>query len=120
VRWTHVFQDRSSEFSGATEGVNHAADVYAGIFAASGAPMPVDIEVTGVNDVRGYANVENYLESRTFISHLSVTALTGETVRFRLTTRGGSESLQRALALNGPLEPIAGADNGVQRFRLRQ
>ena len=119
VRWTHVFQDRSSEFSGTLEGVNHAADVYAEIFAASGAPMPVDIEVSGVNDVRGYANVENYLESRAFISHVSVEALTGETVRFRLTTRGGAESLQRALALNGPLEPLTSADNGVQRFRLR-
>lgn len=120
VRWTHVFQDRSSEFSGAVDGVNRAADLYAGIFAASGAPMPVEIEVSGVNDVRGYADVENYLESRTFVSHLGVTALNGATVRFRLTTRGGSESLQRALTLDGPLEPIAGADNGLLRFRLRQ
>jgi uncharacterized protein len=30
VRWTHLFQDRSSEYSGALEGVNRAADLYAG------------------------------------------------------------------------------------------
>ena len=47
VRWTHLFQDRSSEFSGALEGVNRAADLYAGLFAASGNLAPIDIEVTG-------------------------------------------------------------------------
>ena len=48
MRWTHLFQDRSSEFSGALEGVNRAADLYAELFAASGTLVPVDIEVTGV------------------------------------------------------------------------
>jgi hypothetical protein len=120
VRWTQVFQDRSSEFSGALDGVNRAADMYAEIFAASGAPVPVDIEVSGVNDVHQYSTVENYLESRTFISQLSVQALSGETVRFRLTSRGGPDALRRALALNGPLEPLAVTDGGLQRFRLRQ
>ena len=36
VRWTHLYQDRSSEFSGPLEGVNRAADLYAELFAASG------------------------------------------------------------------------------------
>ncbi len=120
VRWTQIFQDRSSEFSGVLEGVNRAADQYAEIFAASGALVPVDIEVSGVNDVRGYASVENYLESRTFVSQLSVQAVAGETVRFRLITRGGFDALRRALALNGPLEPLSASDGGIQRFRLRQ
>ncbi len=52
VRWTFLFQDRSSEFSGPLEGINRAADTYAGIFAVSGSLLPVDIEVTGVRDVR--------------------------------------------------------------------
>jgi uncharacterized protein len=119
VRWTHLFQDRTSEFSGATEGVNGTADLYAGLFAASGNLAPIDIEVTGVSDLRDYASVETYLESLTFISHLSVVALTGDTVRFRLATRGGAESLQRTLSLNGRLQPIAAGDNGIQRFSLR-
>src|SRR5882757_2510649 len=50
VRWTLQFQDRSSEFSGALDGVNRAADLYAGLFAASGTLAPVDIEVSGVAD----------------------------------------------------------------------
>ena len=120
VRWTLLFQDRSSEFSGAVEGVNRAADLYAGMFAASGSLAPVEIEVGGVADLRDYANVQTYLESLTFITHVNVQALTGDTVRFRLTTRGGIESLQHAIALNGRLQPQPAGDNGVQRFQLRR
>jgi uncharacterized protein len=120
VRWTHLFQDRSSEYSGALEGVNRTADLYAGLFAASGNLVPIDIEVTGVNDLREYANVQSYLESLTFISHVGVAGLTGDTVRFRLATRGGAESLQRTLSLNGRLQPIAAGDNGILRFQLRR
>src|SRR6204780_484737 len=77
VRWTHLFQDRSSEYSGTLEGVNRAADLYAGMFAASGALVPVDIEVSGLNDLRDYASLENYLESYISISHVSGMSLTG-------------------------------------------
>ena len=120
VRWTHQFQDRSSEYSGALEGVNRAADMYAGLFAASGGLVPVNIEVSGVNDLRDFAGLESYLESLTFISHVSVESLSGDTVRFRLSTRGGVDSLQRALSLNGRLTPAAAGENGIQRFQLRR
>ncbi len=120
VRWIVMFQDRSSEFSGAaSDGVNRTADLYAGLFAASGDLVPIDIEVTGVGDLRQYANVQTYLESLTFISHASVVGFTGDTIRIRLATRGGAESLQRTLALNGRLHPIASGDNGILRFQLR-
>jgi len=120
VRWTELFQDQSREFSGTLEGVDRAADLYASLFAASGTFAPVDIEVDGVEDVKDYASVENYLESLAFISHVAVGALSGDTVLFHLTTRGGIEPLQRALALNGLLEPIAAGDGGLQRFQLRR
>jgi len=120
VRWTHLFQDRSSEYSGTLEGVNRAADLYAELFAASGNLSAVDIEVAGVGDVRDYASIQAYLESLTFISRVNVVALTGDTVRFRLATRGGAESLQRTLSLNGRLQPIAAGENGIQRFQFRR
>ena len=120
VRWTHLFQDRSSEFTGPLEGVNRAADLYAQLFAASGSLVPIDIEVSGVTGLREYANLETYLESLTFISHVSVVSLTGDSVRFRLLSRGGAESLHRTLSLNGRLQPIASGDNGIQRFQLRR
>ena len=120
VRWSHWFQDRSSEYSGTLEGVNRAADLYAGLFAASGSLAAVDIEVVGINDLRDYASVENYLESLTFISHVSVESMGTDTVRFRLATRGGSDSLQRALSLNGRLQPVAPGENGIPRFQLHR
>jgi hypothetical protein len=120
VRWTYLFQDRSSEFSGGTEGVNRAADLYAGLFAASGALAPVDIEVSGVADLHEYANVQTYLESLTSISHVSVQSLAGDTIRFRLTTRGGVEALQHTLALGGRLQPLPAGNDGIQRFQLHR
>jgi hypothetical protein len=120
VRWTHQFQDRSSEYSGSLEGINRAADLYAGLFAASGTLAPVDIDVTGIRDLREYANLETYLESLTAISHVSVTSLGADVVRFRLAMRGGPEALQRALAAGGRLLPVAGGDNGIQRFQLHR
>jgi hypothetical protein len=119
VRWSHFFQDHSSEFSGALEGVNRTADLYAELFAASGNLVPIDIEVTGIGDLREYATVQTYLESLTFITHVSVVALTADGVRFRLATRGGADSLQRTLSLNGRLRPISAGENGIQRFQLR-
>ncbi len=120
VRWTHIFQDRSGEYSGPIEGVDGAADLYAELFAASGSLAAIDIEVTGIGDVRDYAGVQSYLESLASISHVDVVALSGDMVRFRLATRGGAASLQRTLALNGRLQPIATGANGVQRFQLRR
>jgi hypothetical protein len=118
VRWLHLFQDRSSEYSGTLEGVNRAADLYAGMFAASGALATVDIEVAGIMELRDYAALQAYLESLTFISRVGVESMIADTIRFRLATRGGVESLQRALSLNGRLQPLAAGDNGMQRYQL--
>jgi hypothetical protein len=120
VRWTHVYQDRSSEFSGLLEGVDRAADAYAALFAASGSFMPVDIEVAGIGDVKDYASVETYLGSLALISHVGVQSLSGDRVVFHLSARGGLEPLQRAFALNGLLAPAPAGDDGMQRFQLRR
>jgi hypothetical protein len=120
VRWTHLFQDRSGEYSGPIEGVDGAADLYAELFAASGSLGAIDIEVTGIGDLRDYAGVQSYLESLASISRVDVVALSGDMVRFRLATRGGAASLQRTLALSGRLQLIAAGGNGVQRFQLRR
>ncbi len=121
VRWTLLFQDRSSEFSGAAaEGVNRAADTFAGLFAASGNSVPIEIEVAGVSDLRSYASLEAYLESLDLVSHVDVEALSGDAVRFRLSTRGGADALQHVLTLNGRLQSIEAGANGLQRYQLHR
>ena len=120
VRWTLVFQDHNSEWSGTLDGINRTADLYAGLFAASGSLAPVDIEVGGIANLRDYASLQAYLESLTFITHVSVQGLAGDSVTYRLTTRGGVDALQHALALGGPLQTVPGGENGIQRFQLRR
>ncbi len=119
-RWAHQFQDRTVEFAGTVEGIDGAADLYAGLFAASGAPTPVDIEVAGLADVSAYAKVQTYLESLTFVLHVSVRAVNADRAIYRLTVRGGSNALQRALSANASLEPLPEADASLLRFHLRQ
>jgi hypothetical protein len=120
LRFTYLYQDRSSEFSGPpVEAVNRAADIYAELYAVSGTLAPLDIEVTGINDLKDYASVQSYLQSLAFVSHVGVESLSGNTVRFRLSARGGVESLQHALTLNGRMQPIAAGENGMQRFQLQ-
>jgi hypothetical protein len=121
VHWTFVFQDHSSEFSGgAQDGVNHAADLYAGMYAASGSLAPVEIGVSGIVDLHDYAAVQSFLESLSFVTHVGVESLTGDGVQYRLTMRGGIDSLLHAIALNGRLQSIPGGENGIQRFALRR
>jgi len=82
--------------------------------------VPIDIEVAGVNDLKDYASIQSYLESLTFVARVSIESLSGDTVRFRLSTRGNADSLQRALSLNGRLQPVAAGENGIQRFQLHR
>jgi hypothetical protein len=121
VHWTFAFQDHSREFAGGVQdGVNHAADLYAGMYAASGSLAPVEIQVSGIVDLHDYAAVQAFLESLSFVTHAGVESLTGDSVQYRLTMRGGIDSLLHAIALNGRLQSIAGGENGIQRFELRR
>ena len=121
LRWTFVFEERSSESSGdAADGVNRAADAYAATFAVSGGLAPVSIEVTGVKDLHDYARVQAYLESLPSVTHVGVEALSGEAVRFQLTTRGGTEALQHVIALEDRLQSAPAGENGILRFQLRR
>jgi hypothetical protein len=119
LRWTHQYQDRSNEFAGTVEGIDGAADLYAGLFAASGAPSPVDVEFAGLTDVTAYAKVQTYLESLAFVLHVSVRSVNADRALFRLSVRGGAGALQRALSANPSLEPLPATDPSVLRYHLR-
>ncbi|MFI4891231.1 MAG: DUF2066 domain-containing protein [Steroidobacterales bacterium] len=118
IRWVLQFHDQGSEFAGITEGIDAAADLYAGLFAASGAPAAVDIEVDGLADVTAYAKVQTYLESLSFVSHVSVRAIDADRAQFRVTVRGGAAALRRAISINGSLEPVE-IGGPVLHFHLR-
>lgn len=121
VRWTFAFQERASEFTGEpAEGPNRAADTYVGIFGVSGAVVPVEVEVAGIRELKDYGEVQTYLESLALVTHVAVEGLTGDTVRFTLTARGGAEALGHVLALDGRLHANGAGENGILRFQLHQ
>jgi uncharacterized protein len=119
IHWLHQFQEHSAEYTGPVDGIDGAADMYAGLFAASGAPTSVDIEVGGLVDVRAYARLQGYLESLSFVSHVSLRTMNADKALFRLTVRGGSGALQRAIAGNPSLEALPAVDASFLRFQLR-
>lgn len=120
IRWSFLFQERSSEFTAdAGEGPSRAADIYAGMFAASGAVVPVDLEVSGVRELKDYAQLQSFLESLAVVTHLDVAELSGETVHLKLTTRGGAEALAHVLSLDTHWQPQPAGDNGALRYQLR-
>ncbi len=116
IRWVFLFQGRSSEYSGADEGLERVADTYADLYAASGDSMPVDLDVTGVANLAIYAAVQNYLESLTQVSRVGVTGFDADTMHLRVAARGGLAPLRRVIAEDRRLieEPGIG---GVPRFR---
>jgi len=121
IRWSLLFQERSSEFTAdAAEGPNRAADLYAGLFAASGALAPVAVEVSGVRELKDYAQLQGMLESLALVTHVDVEELSGDTVHLRLMTRGGSEALAHVLALDARLHAQPSGENGALRYQLRR
>lgn len=119
VSWNLLFQHQVNAAVGTVEGVDIAADTYASLFAATGGVLPVDIDVDGIRGVEDYARVQGYLESLSLVAQVAVLGLTGDSVEFRLSSRGGAAPLERTLALNGPLEPGAAGADGNPRFHLR-
>jgi hypothetical protein len=112
VRWTLYSGGERSEWSGPPEeGVHGAADVFAGVFAAgtSQGDSAVMISVSGVHNLRAYAQVTSYLESLTLIRLLAVEELSGDIVVYRAEVRGGAPRLARAIDLGKRLEAVPSA-----------
>lgn len=116
IRWLFLFQGRSSEYSGADEGLERVADSYASLYAASGDSVAVDLDVTGVTSLAIYASVQGYLESLTQVSRVGVTGFDADTMHLRVAARGGLAPLRRVIAEDRRLTEEPGV-GGVPRFR---
>ena len=82
-------------------------------------PGGLEVRVSGVRSVADYARTMDYLQRLDQISELTVSAVRGEDVAFRMQVRGGEEGLRRVLAFGGVLEaePVT-QEGGALRFRL--
>ena len=106
-RWTYHFGGTDRSYQGAPETVvAQVADLLASEFAVGGnAPVEaVVLNVSGIVSVEAYGSVQSILKDVTLIENFAVTAVSGDTVSYRVDVRGGGERLRRALKFNGLIE----------------
>jgi len=96
------------------QGVDLAADTLAARYAppSSRGTSTVAIRVGGIEDVRAYAGLVDYLESLSLVRAVGVDGLMDRVVSLHVTLRGDLELLRRIAALDTHLTPAgaAGAD----------
>ena len=106
-RWTYHFSGTDRSYRGAPEAVMaQVYDLLAAEFAVGGnAPVEaVVLNVSGIVSVEAFGSVQSILRDVALIESFAVTAVSGDTVSYRVDVRGGGERLRRALRFNGLLE----------------
>lgn len=106
-RWTYHFSGTGMSYQGAPETVvAQVADLLAAEFAVGGnAPVEaVALNVSGIVSVEAYGSVQGILKDVALIENFAVTAVSGDTVSYRVDVRGGGDRLRRALQFNGLVE----------------
>lgn len=129
-RWSWYFGSEQREWTGEPEEViAQLANSLASQFAiASGEELDTFVlTVTGIDSVAAYGAVQSFMEQIDLVDDLAVDSVRGDSVRYRVSCRGGQERLRRILEFSGVLEPVEniappgapGAMAGVLRFRYR-
>lgn len=94
------------------DGIHLAADTLAARYAPASTRSltTLSIRVGGVEGVRAYAGLLEYLQSLSMVRQVSVEELAGGTVRLGVTLRGDLGQLRRIAALDGRLQPASDVD----------
>ena len=107
ARWSWHFSGAGVSLSGSPEIVlGQVADTLAAEFAIGG-DQPLEtvvLNVSGVDSVEAYGNVQRLLDEVALIEAYAVTAVSGDRVSYRVDVRGSAERLGRALRFNGLIE----------------
>jgi hypothetical protein len=106
--------------AGLTAGLNAAVDALARVQDVSEpqADMVVPIEIDGVAALADYAQVGRLLQGAPGVRSVNVAEASGTTVIFSVRVRGGSPTLDRALAASGHFAPgTAGAGRLQYSYR---
>jgi uncharacterized protein len=110
VQWT-LYQNGQRHFingNGMRDGLDFAADRYAGAFSTVGGVRTATLVVQGVTSLADYGRVMHYLEGSSLLDAVDMEAWERGTLRLRVHARGDAATLQRVLSLGGVLSP-AGA-----------
>jgi uncharacterized protein len=115
ITWAFAEGGRSTRADGGLQdGVDLAADSLAERYAppSSRGSSTVSVRVGGIEDVRAYAGLVDYLESLSLVRAVDVAGLADRVVSLDVTLRGDLESLRRVAALDSHLTPVAAAESG--------
>jgi hypothetical protein len=100
-------------------GVTQAVDVVADALAARYAPAStrsssvVLLRIGGLDGVRDYAALTEYLDGLSLVREVTVKQLQRDAVQFELEVRGDSDLLRRIFALDGRLVPASATPAGA-------
>jgi hypothetical protein len=121
VRWLLHFRGQREEWRGSLDdGIQRAADRYAETFAPAGdrTLRALRIDVAGIDGLRAYGAVSQFLEELTLVQSVGVEEINGDTIVFRVALRGEPSTLDRAISLGRMLEPVEnGRADLSYRFR---
>jgi hypothetical protein len=127
-QWTLYTDFTSQSWSGPlTAGIDDTVDLLAPPVgaAAANAPGETEIEIQGVTSLADYANIELMLGAVPGVSRANVKQVTGDSVLFDLTVRGGDAVIERALSSSpsftriGPAEQGSGTSSAPLLYRYR-
>jgi hypothetical protein len=127
-QWTLYTDFTSQSWSGPlTAGIDDTVDLLAPPVgaAATHAPGETEIEIQGVTSLADYANIELMLGAVPGVSRANVKQVSGDSVLFDLTIRGGGPALERALSSSpsftraGPTAQGSGTADAPLLYRYR-
>ena len=116
-RWTYYLDGVKEEWGGQPENAVHLlADALAAEFAFSGnAPMEtVTLKIAGIDSVRAYGTVQQYLKQLTLIDGFEVRTVSGDEISYEVRLRGGSTRLRRVLEVSDILMPVENFDEPLR------
>jgi hypothetical protein len=121
VQWQTRGASAEVAAAGAMDAVADRVSARYAQFAGDSQPLAggIEVRVSGVRSLSDYARTLDYLQGLDQVSQLSVSAVRGEDVAFRMHVRGGEEGLRRVAAFGGVLavQPPA-QEGGALHFRL--
>jgi hypothetical protein len=112
VAWGYTGAGQSARKEGSLrDGVDLAADTLAARYAppSSRSVSTITIRVGGIEDVRAYAGLVEYLRSLSLVRGVGVEGLSDRVVSLEVTLRGDAELLRRVVALDAHLVPAGTA-----------
>ena len=116
-QWTLYTDFTTQSWGGSlTSGIDDTVDLLAPPAGAAAASVPGDVavEIDGVSSLADYANIELMLGAVPGVSKANVRQVSGESVLFDLTVRGGAAAIDRALERSPSFSRVASL---VYRYR---